>query len=103
VLRSSTSRIASAGQLNLETAQSEIASNWIEAYKKYVRTRPPVPIVNETKTAPATTADEVWVNTRSGKYWKPGSRYYGKTKEGEFMTELDALDREYSPAGGTGK
>jgi hypothetical protein len=26
--------------------------------------------------------DEVWVNTRSGKYWKRGSRYYGKTKIG---------------------
>ena len=59
------------------------------AYKKYVRTSPPAPVVHETKTAPATTAgNEVWVNTRSGKYWKPGSRLYGKTKEGEFMSEL---------------
>jgi hypothetical protein len=57
----------------------------------------------QTKTAPATTANEVWVNTRSGKYWKPGSRFYGKTKQGEFMSELEALDRGYSPAGGTGQ
>jgi hypothetical protein len=28
-----------------------------------------------------------------------GSRFYGKTKEGEFMPESDALDRGYSPAG----
>jgi hypothetical protein len=55
------------------------------------------------KTPPAATANEVWVNTRSGKYWKPGSRFYGKTKEGEFMPELEALDRGYSPAGGTGE
>jgi hypothetical protein len=48
-------------------------------------------------------ADEVWVNTRSGKYWKPGSRFYRKTKQGEYMPELDALDRGYSPAGGTGQ
>ena len=97
---SGTSRIASAGQLDLETAQSEIASNWIKAYKKYARASPPAPIVRETKIAPTTTANEVWVNTRSGKYWKPGSRFYGKTKEGEFMSELEALDRGYSPSGG---
>jgi hypothetical protein len=45
-----------------------IASNWIEAYQKYVHKTPPTPVVHETKTAPATTANEVWVNTRSGKY-----------------------------------
>ena len=96
-------KLVCAGQLDLKTAQREIASNWIEAYKKYVRTNPPAAIVHETKSAPATTANEVWVNTRSGKYWKPGSRFYAKTKEGEFMSELDALDRGYSPAGGTGQ
>ena len=49
---SGTSRIASIGQLDLETAQSETASNWIEAYKKYVRTRPPAPIVPWDKDCP---------------------------------------------------
>src|SRR5215472_9661839 len=93
-------RLVCAGQLDLETAQSEIASNWIEAYKKYIAKTPRTPRVRETKPAPETsTAREVWVNTRSGKYWKPGSRFYGKTKEGEFMSELEALDRGYSPAG----
>jgi hypothetical protein len=90
--------------LDLKTAQHEIASDWIEAYKKYIGKSPPTARVRETRLAPATTtANEVWVNTRSGKYWKPGSRYYGKTKEGEFMSELDALERGYSPAGGTGQ
>ena len=96
-------KLVCAGQLDLKTAQREIASDWIEAYKKYVRKTPPTPVVHETKTAPATTANEVWVNTRSGKYWKSGSRFYGKTKQGEFMSELEALDRGYSPAGGTGQ
>src|SRR6516165_376897 len=91
-----------AGRLDLKTAQHEIASNWIDAYQKYVGKSPPPRVVREPTTAPANPND-VWVNTRSGKYWKPGSRYYGKTKEGEFMTELDALDRGYSPAGGVGQ
>jgi len=90
--------------LDLKTAQSEIASNWIDAYQKYVGKTPPARIARETAAAPvASNANDVWVNTRSGKYWKPGSRYYGKTRQGEFMPELDALDRGYSPAGGTGQ
>ena len=97
-------KLVCAGQLDLKTGKRGIASDWIEAYKKYVRTSPPAPVVHETKTAPATTAgNEVWVNTRSGKYWKPGSRFYGKTKEGEFMSELGSPDHGYSPAGGTGQ
>jgi hypothetical protein len=43
---------------------------WIEAYQKYVHKTPPKPTIHETKIAPATTASEAWVNTRSGKYWK---------------------------------
>jgi len=55
---------------------------------------PPARAARETPAAPAGAADgDVWVNTRSGKYRKSGSRYYGKTKEGEFMPEMDALDR----------
>jgi hypothetical protein len=97
-------KLVCAGQVDLKTAQREIESNWIEAYKKYVGKSPPAPIAQETNTEPANSiASEVWVNTRSGKYWKPGSRFYGKTKKGEFMSQSDALDRGYSPAGGTGQ
>jgi hypothetical protein len=93
-----------AGQVDLKTAQREIASNWIDAYQKYVGKTPPARVARETAAVPAASnAGDVWVNTRSGKYWKPGSRYYGKTRQGEFMPELDALDRGYSPAGGTGE
>ena len=40
----------------------------------------------------------VWVNTVSGIYHKPGSRYYGKTRKGQYMTEADALRAGYRPA-----
>ncbi len=46
------------------------------------------------------TAGMVWVNTRSGAYWQPGSRYYGKTKEGKYMREADARKAGYHPEGG---
>jgi DNA uptake protein ComE-like DNA-binding protein len=35
----------------------------------------------------------VWVNTDSKVYHKEGSRWYGKTKEGEWMTEDEAIKK----------
>jgi len=65
---------------------------------------PPASHIEPGQFAPETaTESEVWVNTRSSKYFKPGSRYYGKTKQGKYVTEIDALDSRYLPAGGTGR
>jgi hypothetical protein len=92
------------GKVDLQTAQHEIATDWIKAYQKYIAESPPASHIQPGQFAPETaTESEVWVNTRSGKYFKPGSRYYGKTKQGKFMTEIDALDSGYLPAGGTGR
>lgn len=33
----------------------------------------------------------VWVNTKSHVYHQPDSRYYGKTKEGKYLSEKDAI------------
>jgi Helix-hairpin-helix motif len=50
----------------------------------------------EAKTPPA--AGMVWVNTKSKVFHREGDRWYGKTKEGKFMTEADALKEGYRPS-----
>ncbi len=42
----------------------------------------------------------VWVNTRSGVYHCPGTRWYGKTKQGKYMGECEAQKDGNRPAYG---
>jgi len=51
------------------------------------------------QTPPANSSGMVWVNTDTGVYHKPGTRYYGKTKHGKYMLEADAIKAGYHPAG----
>ena len=39
----------------------------------------------------------VWVNTDSKIYHKEGSRYYGRTKKGKYMTEAEAIKEGFKP------
>jgi hypothetical protein len=48
--------------------------------------------------APAASSGQVWVNLDSGVYHKSGSRWYGKTKHGKFMSEKEAVAAGYRPA-----
>jgi hypothetical protein len=103
-------------QVDLETAQRGIATDWTEAYRRYIGTRLPLaargePLVAPNATdsekaskanAPSAAENEVWVNMRSGVYWKLGSQFYGKTKQGKFMTESDAIAAGYRPVRGWG-
>lgn len=43
---------------------------------------------------------KVWVNTKSGVYHGPKSRYYGKTKQGQYMSEAEALAAGFHAAPG---
>jgi len=64
----------------------------------------PAKTATATKTA-STTAPQtppspgmVWVNTNSKVYHKQGSRYYGNTKQGKWMSEADAQKAGYKAA-----
>lgn len=56
------------------------------------------PAAAQNPAPPARTAGMVWVNTESGIYHKPGTRWYGKTKQGKYMTEADAKKAGYHAA-----
>jgi predicted Ser/Thr protein kinase len=43
-------------------------------------------------------AARVWVNTDSGTYHCPGTRWYGKTHEGEYMEQKKAREKGYHPS-----
>ena len=42
----------------------------------------------------------VWVNTDSHVYHCPGTRWYGNTKKGEYMSQKEAQDKGNRPAYG---
>ena len=53
---------------------------------------------NSSQEQPSNNAGMVWVNLDSGVYHYPGSRYYGKTKNGKYMPETEALNGGYHAA-----
>lgn len=50
----------------------------------------------------ATTRDSVWVNSSSRVYHCPGTRYFGATSRGRFMSENAAVAGGFRPAYGRG-
>jgi hypothetical protein len=62
-------------------------------------TKTPTPSNNASASeiASAQSSGKVWVNTDTGVYHK-GGRWYGKTKQGKFMSEDDAKKAGYHQA-----
>ncbi len=97
------------GKLDLKAAQQEIARDWIACYKRTFGTNAPLTksvrghrISRGTGRAVSASTNDgrVWVNTKSGKYFRSGARYFGKTKAGKYLTESEAKAQGYIPAKG---
>ena len=50
----------------------------------------PAPVTSQSAAPSPGGAGKVWVNTASNVYHCPGTRWYGKTKHGSFMSEAQA-------------
>jgi hypothetical protein len=50
------------------------------------------------QTVSAATTVKVWAYKKTGWYYCPDSRFYGKLKPGKYMKQDDALERGYRPA-----
>ena len=48
--------------------------------------------------APGGGNGQVWVNTETHVYHKEGSKWYGRTKKGKYMSEADAVKEGDKPA-----
>ena len=60
----------------------------------------PLSPLNPTQQTQGNPDVKVWVNTHSGVYHCPGTRWYGKTKQVEYMTQKQAQEKGYRPAYG---
>jgi len=58
--------------------------------KKAATKAAPKALPTDAEIADASAKGLVWANKNSKKYHKPGTKMYGKTTKGEFMSEADA-------------
>ena len=57
-----------------------------------------IPISTGPLVVQASESRQVWVNTATGIYHYSGTRWYGKTKQGKYMSEQDAIKEGDRPA-----
>jgi hypothetical protein len=85
--------------LSLSIALS-LSTSFGVAQERSFRAAPIPVVVADTGTKNKTV--RVWVDAGSGVYHCPGTRYFGATKRGKYLTEQDARNQGYRGAGGRG-
>ena len=102
--------IAGRPYANMEgLSKAGLSKNQIQALAPSLKTGPaPAQVVkpNPSKGGPTPTlaqapgggGGKVWVNKESKVFHREGNRWYGKTKEGAYMTEAEALKAGYREA-----
>ena len=78
----------------LPLAISDRSANWFAKGSGEFSASPTKTAVPDADIAAAKAAGKVWVNLETGVYHKSG-RWYGRTKNGRFMTEAEAKKAGY--------
>lgn len=81
--------LCSAGSIVAQTTppQTAQAATQSPSSSKPSKHQPPKPAADQ---APGAASNKVWVNLSTNIYHCPGDRYYGRTKDGSYMTEAQA-------------